>query len=162
AGAAELRSRLPGLDVLADETAARATKRSVEAPAVAGRGEEAIADWLRSIGAHVTRRDGHVVAISLASSSVTDRELTVLGELPRLEDLSLRNTEVSDAGIAHVAKLRELRALDVSHTLLADSALAALSPLTKLQRLDLSHTLVEGAGLSALANLGALREIALA
>ena len=147
-------ARVPGVTVLADEGATRTAKRSVDIASPTGRGEDAIAGWLQSIGAHVRRRDAHIVAVSLASSSITDREMAILRELPQLEDLSLRNTEISDLGVAQLSSLRTLRALDVSHTLLSDSALEALAPLASLQSLDLSHTLIEGPGLRALAGLG--------
>src|SRR5262245_27791969 len=88
-GVKELAARVPGVSVLADEGSARTATRSVEAASVVGRGEEAIANWLRSIGAHVTLRNAHVVGVSLASSSITDREMVVLRELPQIEELSL-------------------------------------------------------------------------
>src|SRR5439155_8325246 len=47
-GVKELTSHLPSLSVLADEASARTAKRSVASGAVAGRGEDAIANWLRS------------------------------------------------------------------------------------------------------------------
>ena len=86
----------------------------------------------------------------LASTSITDRELALLKELPQLEELSLRDTEVSDLGSRISRDLRALKKLDLSSTTLADSALAHLKSLTGLQSLDLSHTLVEGSGLAAL------------
>src|SRR6266545_2895397 len=159
-GVKELGARIPGARILADEGSSRTAKRTVEAATVAGRGEEAIASWLESVGARVRRHDAHVVGASLASTSITDREIAILRELPQLEELSLRNTEISDVGVAQLSDLHALRALDISHTLLADSALQALAPLARLQSLDLSHTLVEGTGLGALAALGALRAIA--
>ena len=161
-GVKELMARIPNVSVLADDASAPTARRSIDVASVEGRGEEAIAKWLESIGGHVTRRDARLVGVSLGSSPITDREVAILRELPQLEELSLRNTEISDLGLAQLSALRSLRALDVSHTLLADSALAALAPLTNLQVLDLSHTLVDGTGLGALAGLRSLREIALA
>ena len=152
-GARELVARIPGIGVLVDDPSNRTARRAVEAASVKGKGEETIGKWLRSIGAQVQVRDGHAIAVSLASTSITDREVAVLQELPQLEELSLRDTEISDLGVARLSSIRTLRKLDLSHTLLSDSALDALAPLTALQSLDLSHTLVEGTGLGALAGL---------
>src|SRR5439155_9224516 len=158
-GARELLARIPGVRVLVDDPSKGAARRAVEAAPVKGKGEEAVAKWLRSIGAQVRLRDGHAIAVSLASTSITDREVAMLQELPELEELSLRDTEISDLGAAHLSSIRRLRKLDLRHTLLSDSALGALAPLTGLQSLDLSHTLVEGTGLGAFAGLAALRDI---
>ena len=154
-GVKELQAKLPGLTVLFRDSSIRTTKRAVEMGAVAGKGETAIGKWLSSIGASVRMREGHAVNVGLASTSVTDRELALLKELPQLEELSLRDTEVSDLGMAHLAGLRALKTLDLSSTTLADSALAHLKSLTGLQSLDLSHTLVEGSGLAALSGMAA-------
>ena len=67
-------------------------------------------------------RDGHAIAVSLASAPITDREVAILQELPQLEELNLRDTEISDLGAAHVSH-PDARKLDLSHTLLSDSAL---------------------------------------
>ena len=158
-GVKELQAKLPGLTVLYQDSSVRTAKRAVEMGAVAGKGETAIGKWLSSIGASVRMREGHAVAVGLASTSVTDRELALLKELPQLEELSLRDTEVSDLGMVHLAGLRALKKLDLSSTTLADSALAHLKSLTGLQSLDLSHTLVEGSGLAALSGMTQLREL---
>ena len=102
-GVKELQARLPGVAVLADDAGNRTARRSVEVASVKGKGEEAIAKWLRSIGAQVHVRDGHTTAVSLASSPITDREVAILQELPRLDELNLRATEISDLGVAHLS-----------------------------------------------------------
>src|SRR5712691_4240260 len=148
-GAKELLARIPAVRVLVDDPSNRTARRAVDAASVQGKGEETVAKWLRSIGAQVRLRGGHAIGVSLASTSITDREMAMLQELPQLEELSLRDTEISDLGAAHLPSIRTLRKLDLSHTLLSDSALDELAPLTGLQSLDLSHTLVEGTGLGA-------------
>src|SRR5688500_2737788 len=152
-GIKELQARLPRLTVLSQDAAARTTKRSIEMSAVTGKGEAAIGKWLSSIGGSVNMRGGHAVAVGLTSTSITDREMALLKELPYLEELSLRDTEVSDLGLAHVAGLKTLKNLDLSSTSIADSGLSHLKSLTKLESLDLGHTLVEGPGLAALAGM---------
>ena len=141
------------------ESSSRETKRAVDVGTVAGKGEAAVGQWLAAIGASVSMRDGRAVAVGLNSTSITDRELVLLKDLPLLEELSLRDTEISDLGLPNLAGLRALKKLDLSSTSLSDSALNHLKPLVGLQSLDLSHTLVEGPGLTALASLAQLREL---
>src|SRR5439155_5616842 len=99
----------------------RESNRGTEVAAIAGKGEQAIAEWLRSIGGKVQMKGGHVVTLSLKSTSVTDRELAVLTKLPELADLNLRDTEISEIGLAHIASIPSLRKLDIGYTLLSDS-----------------------------------------
>ena len=161
-GVKDLQAKLPGVTVLFQDSSSRTAKRAVEMSAVAGKGEAAIGKWLSAIGATVQMRGGHAVAVVLTSTSINDRELALLQELPHLEELSLRDTEVSALGLAHLSKLRALKKLDLSSTSLSDSALAHLKPLTALQSLDLGHTLIDGSGLAALAAMTELRDLDLA
>src|SRR2546428_1655579 len=92
AGVKELRARLVDVAVLVDDSSDRTARRTAEVASVTGKGEAAVSTWLRSIGAQVRIRDGRAVAVSLDSTSITDREVAVLQELPQLEELSLRDT----------------------------------------------------------------------
>jgi hypothetical protein len=141
----ELQAKLPGLTVLFQDSSVRTTKRAVDMGTVTGKGEAAIGKWLTAIGASVNMRDGHAVGLSLASTSIADRELALLKELPQLEELSLRDTGgAATVGLANLANLRTLKKLDLSSTTLADSGLAYVKSLTGLQSLDLSHTARRG------------------
>ena len=156
-GVKDLQAKLPGLTVLfQDSSVPHGEARCRNGRGRRQRRETAIGKWLSAIGASVRMREGHAVAVGLASTSMNDRELALLQELPHLEELSLRDTEVSDLGVAHLAGLRALKKLDLSSTSLSDSALAHLKSLTGLQSLDLSHTLVEGGGLAALSAMTAV------
>ena len=158
-GVKELKAALPDVAVLFDDSSNRSRDRAVDLAAIRGKGEDAIANWLQSVGGRLRRRDGRVAAVALDSTSITDREVAVLQELRSLEELSLRDTEISDLAAAHLMTIGTLRRLDVSHTLLDDAALDKLGALTGLRSLDVAHTLVEGPGLKALAGLNALAEI---
>src|SRR6185295_6058857 len=114
-GVKELLTRIPGVGVLVDDPSNRTSTRAVEAASVKGKGEETVAKWLRSIGAQVQLRDGHATAVSLASTSITDREVAILQELPQLEELSLRDTEISDLGAADLTRIRTLPKVDLRH-----------------------------------------------
>jgi Leucine-rich repeat (LRR) protein len=161
AGVDELLKRLPRARVQFQQSAEPHLERTVDVSSIQGKGDAAIAEWLRSIGAEVRLRDGNVVGVSLASTSITDAEVAVLKEFPQLEELSLRNTQVSNLGATHLA-IPSLQVLDVGHTLLSDPALAFLGKNENLRKLDMAHTLVEGPGLAALANLAHLEELNLA
>jgi hypothetical protein len=141
--------------VLFQDSTNRKSMREAEAAAVAGKGEQAIAEWLRSIGGKVQMRGGHVAEVSLKSTSITDRELAVLAGFPQLVDLSLRDTEVSEIGLSHLASIRSLEKLDLGYTLLGDGALAKLAPLEGC-RVSWA-VLIEGPGLAAIEGLGGLR-----
>src|SRR5260370_12691318 len=88
----ELVAGIPNCTVLFQDSSNRESKRPTEAASVAGKGEQAIAEWLRSIGGKVQISDGHVSAVSLKSTSITDLELPILAELRQLADLNLRYT----------------------------------------------------------------------
>src|SRR5262245_61651949 len=78
AGVKELRTRIPDVAVLFDNVSNRTSTRAADVTSVAGKGEDAAAAWLRSIGAQVRLRDGRAVGVSLDSTSITDRKSTRL------------------------------------------------------------------------------------
>lgn len=154
-GVRELTASVPACKPLFLEGASRPVVRAVDAATV--NGELAIAEWLRGIGGKVQLRDGHVVGVSLQSTTVTDRELVLLARLPHMTELTLRDTEVSEIGLAYVGQAGSLEKLDLSHTLISDAGLAKLAGLKKLRTLWLASTLVEGPGLAAVPSLRELR-----
>jgi Leucine-rich repeat (LRR) protein len=92
AGVRELVAILPNVDVLMQDASGAAPKRTKDAAAAAAQGEPAIAEWLKSIGGKVQTSDGHVTAVSLATTSVNDAELAILAKLPQLSELNLQHT----------------------------------------------------------------------
>ena len=52
-----------------------------------GKGEKAAAEWIQLMGGKVVWAEGSIQNISLASTSITDSQLEVLGELPNLREL---------------------------------------------------------------------------
>ena len=54
-----------------------------------------------------------IVSISFSGSSVSDKDLWVLKELPDVRSLSLGGTQVGDAGIKYVKFLKKLERLDL-------------------------------------------------
>jgi hypothetical protein len=59
-GVSEMAAKLPNAEILVIESSSRAPRRAKDAAVVAGQGEMAIADWLRSIGGKVELEGGHV------------------------------------------------------------------------------------------------------
>jgi Leucine-rich repeat (LRR) protein len=158
-GVRELTSKLPNAEFLILESSNPEPKRAMAASAVAGRGDAAVAEWLRAVGGKVQMTNGAITAVSLNGTSITDKEFVVLTRLPQLKDLSLQHTEISTIGLEQLAAVRSLERLDLGHTLLGDNALPMLASLTNLRVLELPSTLIDGTGLAALTALPNLREI---
>jgi len=78
-------------------------------------------------------------AVSLASSSITDREVAILQELPQLEELSLRDTENQRPWRGASVAMTTLRS-SISVTRCSRFGAREAEGLTALQQLDLSHT----------------------
>ena len=86
----------------------------------------------------------------LAWGQMTDVEIGLLQEFPRLDELYLFDTQVTDAGLAKLNGLTELTYLCLEGTQITDAGLVQLRGLTKLEKLDLSKTLVTDAGVAEL------------
>ena len=85
-------------------------------------------------------REGHVTAVRLSGTKVTDQELANLRHFHRLQMLRLRRTKVTDDGLAHLRDLRQLISLDLDETWITDAGLEHLRGIYSLEVLDLSET----------------------
>jgi hypothetical protein len=94
-GVHELVAGLPNCKVMFQDSSTGVVKRTMSAESVASKGEPAIAEWLRSIGGKVEMHDGHVTAVNLKSTTITDRELEI------------RSVEVDAPGQFAVSRLRQ-------------------------------------------------------
>ena len=159
AGVADLLAAIPECQVQFEDSSNRGQSRHASVESVRGKGEEAIAGWLRSIGGKVTMQDARVSAVSLQSTPVTDRELAILRELTGLEELDLRDTGISDAAAGAIARLQTLHKLDLGYTQISDSGVEKLVSLTNLRELSLVGAPVEGRALDALLNLRNLERL---
>lgn len=81
---------------------------------------------------------------------VTDEDLKLIANWPRICMISLRGTNISDAGLAHLKPLTELRDLTLAETRITDAGLAHLREFKSLQNLDLMGTRVTAAGIREL------------
>lgn len=114
--------------------------------------EQAAADALKKLGGRVTAdADGHVAAVDLAQTPITDEDLKLLAACPRLMELNLRATLVSDAGLETVGRLSQLEFLGLTGTMVTDAGLEHLAQLANLRFVTLGHTSITDAGLAALA-----------
>ena len=116
-------SMRPGLPVGADRI-------------VAGDGDVAVAQWVRSIGGHAVIKDGQLREISLASTGVSDELLRNLEGLKHLQKLDLGSTEIGNLGVQHLATLSSLQELDLDGATISDDGLAPLAGLTGLRSCD--------------------------
>jgi Leucine-rich repeat (LRR) protein len=76
------------------------------ASVVAGTGDRAVSDWVRRLGGKTEFRGDVLVAISLATTPVTDAQVSNLSRLTGLERLTLDATQISDLGLRSLKSLR--------------------------------------------------------
>jgi hypothetical protein len=55
--------------------------------------------FVKKLGGRVEQKDGHIVAIDLRNTKLTDSDLEGLFELPSLKTVNLKGTRVTDAGV---------------------------------------------------------------
>lgn len=113
------------------------------------------AKWVKAIlGEHAFVP---VIAVSLASTNASDRDVAMLSQLKSLTALYLQQTNVSDRGLAYIRELCDLEVLDLSGTKVTDEGLVHLRSLTCLVRLSLDDNAVGDSGLSNVKDLTRLQ-----
>lgn len=103
--------------------------------------------------------DALVVNLSLAGKQITDAEVALVKELPKVAQLNLANTAVTDSGLAPLAGLADLTMLHLEKTGVTDAGLAHVKGLAKLEYLNLYGTAVTDAGLANLSGLKGLKRV---
>jgi hypothetical protein len=78
-----------------------------------------------------------LVKLSLSRTSVTDKDLEALKQLPSIEYLDLSRTGVGDLGVAHVVELANLSYLNLRDTNVSDESIELLSRMKNLKQLYL-------------------------
>jgi len=157
-GLASVRAELPGAKVQFAGAAAP-TSRVHAAEHPSSDSEDAIVAWLKSLGGMTKSTDGHVTAVNLSATPISDAQLASLGGLHHLERLELQVTQVGDLGLAALTSLTGLKELNLSNTTVSDAGIEKLSTLSHLRTLRLSGTLIEGPGIAHLASLRELRNL---
>jgi hypothetical protein len=135
-----------------DEAPPESSAPVAESDEAARQAEHLAVEQLKKLGGRVSAdADGHVTAVDLASTAITDVDLQLLAACRGLQELNLRGTLVSDVGLETVASLSQLEFLGLTGTMVTDAGMNHVQKLTELRFLTLGHTAVTDAGLSALA-----------
>ncbi len=96
----------------------------------------------------------HLRRLSLFGvTSVTDKGLAVVADLPELENLQIQSERITDDGLKVLAGATKLQTLSIQGRGVTDVGLAHLANLGALRFLTLAHTSVTGSGLEHLAGL---------
>jgi hypothetical protein len=109
----------------------------------------------RSAWARIEALGGHGVwepdmcVVSLASTAVTDEDLSLFHDFPYVHILDLSHTGLGNAGLVHLAGLVVLEGLDLSHTGIGDAGLAHLARLEALKGLTVIATKISDTSLDA-------------
>jgi len=90
--------------------------------------------------AALLQKQKSLILLSLRGTSITDKTLSGIGNLPDLNALELSHTKISDDGLKKIANLQELAILDLSHTDVSDVGLREIKKLPNLGGLRLNGT----------------------
>ena len=114
------------------------------------------------LGGHLDQdSSGHVQAVDLTGTSVSNPDLEQLQAFSKLQGLILTDTEISDEGLEHIAKLPSLMTLELYRTPLTDEGLKYLSQSSTLAGLYLKGTNITDDGLAHIAGLQNLTQLSL-
>ena len=95
--------------------------------------------WDRA-GYDILKKKTDVVILEMGNKDVTDETLAMLGDLPKLKELTLNDSSVTDAGLATLGGLPRLESLRIARTqVTADGVRAFLAaPPPRLRQIDVS------------------------
>ena len=106
---------------------------------------------------------GRIVAVSLASTWITDLDLERVGALENLQKLDLSHTPITDVGLEHLKGLRNITDLNLYYAeYITDGGLANLTGWNRLERLDLHGTKITSKSLEAIGRLSGLMSLDIA
>lgn len=95
--------------------------------------------WDRD-GYDILKEKTDVVILEMGNKDVTDGTLAMLGELPKLKELTLNDSSVTDAGLATLAQLPRLESLRIARTQVTPDGVRAFlaAPPPRLRQIDVS------------------------
>lgn len=99
--------------------------------------------------------------LSLAKTSVSDKDLNHLLKLKNLEYLDVRQTKITDEGCKILAKMRSLKKLNVAFDNLTDCGVIELTALPTLQSLDLYQDCVTNRSMLKISSMKTLKALVL-
>jgi internalin A len=123
-----------------------------------------VAAWITAQGGHGTQdADGHITAVDLTSTWITDADMARLANLSYLQQLDLSHTKITDVGMEHLRSLTGVTALSLYYAeYITDESVAHLKGWTHLERLNLRGTKVTSKVFVHLAHLTTLKSLDLA
>ena len=95
--------------------------------------------WDRE-GYEILKNKADVAILEMGNKDVTDDTLAILGELPKLKELTLNDSSVTDAGLAKLAHLPQLESLRIARTQVTAEGVRAFlaAPPPRLRQIDVS------------------------
>ena len=126
--------------------------------------EAGLTKWIADQGGRSTEDPaGHITAVDLSSTWITDADLARLGRLDHLRALNLSHTKITDSGLEQLQKLAGVTDLSLYYAeYVTDEGLAHLTGWTRLERLNLRGTKVTSKVFDHLAHFTSLRTLNLA
>jgi hypothetical protein len=103
--------------------------------------------------------DRRVRSIAMFGKQITDRDLSLLRQVPGLRDVNLTRTRISDAGLFHLSRLASLEILLLGGTDVTDEGCELLAELVDLQQLNLTNTGITDRGLNMLSRMPKLEAL---
>jgi Leucine-rich repeat (LRR) protein len=100
----------------------------------------------------VVRNMPNLEELEVPQSCITDKGLRHLQGLSKLESLDLSKSRITCEGLNHVQHLKKLVFLNLADTTIDDRAVKYLIPLKNLRYLNLSNTKLSAAGITRLKN----------
>lgn len=137
--------------------AARKTARRSTEPVAGSRA--AVAAFEAVGGAVTMTADGHVWAVDLTGTSITDDDLRHLAATPQLTLLNLDGTAITNDAIPYLRNVPELSILRLCRTRITDAGLNRLDGVPNLTDLILDDTAVTDAGVGQLGRLPSLEKV---
>ena len=95
--------------------------------------------WDRA-GYDILKDKTDVVILEMGNKDVTDETLVLLGDLPKLKELTLNDSSITDAGLARLAGLAQLESLRIARTQVTPEGVRAFlaAPPPRLRQIDVS------------------------
>lgn len=156
AGLEGLRAALPDARISASDS----SRQSIVAPKHLA-SEADLAVWIEKSGGRAELLDGHVVAVSLRGTSLSESAIVALSKLPALESLDLSGTDLSDESAAELRKAPRLRVLHLGNTFVEGLMFKGWRD-SKLEELTLLGCPVDDEGMRPIATLSHLKTLSLA
>jgi internalin A len=113
---------------------------------------------LNDLGARTTKNAaGEVTAVDLSNAWLSDADVALLAQLPKLESINLSYTKITDLGLEHLAPLQNVKHLDLYYAeAVTDLGIAHLKHWKNLEYLNVRGTKVTSSLFEHVANMSQL------